>query len=279
MRRRPKIHRLNVQTLQRGNVGATQRVSLLVIAAVIAVMAMATAALAGPERSNVQTSKRSNVETKWDAGQKDLLASMEAESADQAKTEKSKESGEPVYVTLLSFIFKLALVVGLAYGTIWVLKRFNVQGLKRSSEHTIRVVENTTLAANRSLHLVEVGSKRLLVASTPGQISLLTEVESEQPAVEKKLADAAPSIVATGKDQTGKTACATTNFKDQLTSYLGARFLGTVGSASVDRSDDQMVRRSEDTAVLVAQQIRDTSAFLQDKVLVVARARKGLRDA
>lgn len=184
--------------------------------------------------------------TKWDAGQKDLLASMEAEKT----TARAKE--EPMYMTLLSFIFKLAVVVALAYGTIHALKRLNVHGLKRSSTQTIRVVENTSLAANRSLHLVEVGSKRLLVASTPGQISLLTEVDSEQLTVDIREGSAPAETV--------NCELSTVNsFGKQFASFLGAK----PDTGDAERN--------------VAQAIRGSSAFLQEKIMAVGRMRRDCR--
>lgn len=272
MLRRPKI--ANSQQSIVNNRSLSVRVMLPLLMACVAALVLLAGSVAAAKtdasRPSTVDHRPMTSQTKWDAGQKDLLTSMEAEAADQSKANKPKDTDEPIYVTALSFIFKLVLVAGLAYGTIWVLKRLNVQSLKRSNDHTIRVVENTTLAANRSLHLVEVGTKRLLVASTPGQISLLTEVDSEQPAKKDAVVSTIPGSTETNREST-KVAGTSPNFKEQLTSYLGTRFLGTVGSNPCVKPDD--------TARRVAQEIRDTSSFLQDKVLVVAGTRKGFRDA
>lgn len=254
------------------NVGVLEclKVPVLVLAVVLAMGipaqseagALRGSSVAASQPSNLQTSKPSNAKlTKWDAGEKDLLASMDAETAKSSKT-----NDEPVYITLLSFIFKLALVVVLAYGTIFALKRFNVSTFKRANVQSIRVLENTSLAANRSLHLVEVGSKRLLVASTPGQISLLTEIDKELSS-EKPAVDSAEVTV----DRVRPLPTLNTSFKQHLSTFMASQPLNI---PTLGRSDAPV-----ESAANVAQIIRGSSAFLQEKIMVVGRLRKELRDA
>lgn len=179
----------------------------------------------------------------------DLLAKLEAEAANgQATDALSKEKQEPVYITLLSFIFKLAVVVALAYGTIYALKKLNVGALKRNESGLIKIVENTTLGTNRSLHVVRVGDKTLLLASTPGQINLLSEVDL-------------PIEELTATEESTGDSGAATSFTDRLNMCLG----GAVDSG--------------DAASNIAGLLRGSSAFLQDKIAALGNLRKKLKDA
>ena len=171
-------------------------------------------------------------------GEKDFLASLEAgeEQAPEAKE-------PPVYVTMVRFTLSLALVLGLAYATILGLRRFT--GLKTAMGavgRRIRVVENTPLGANRALHLVEIGQRRLVLASTPSQVNLIAEMSADD--LPEPMAPEPP-----------------TGFKDQLATFLGAK------------------PDSENSASNVAQMLRDSTAFLQGKIGQIGSIRRRLRDA
>jgi len=184
---------------------------------------------------------------KADTGDKDFLAAL---NADTEKEPSAKEP--PVYVTALSFIFKLGIVLALAYGTIYALKRFNgFKGTLGSGGQRIRVVENASLAANRSLHLIEIGSKRLLVASTPNQVNVITELDPDDSSNASDHATVqGPAVPAQVK-----------NFKDQLSTFLGAR------------------PDTGDSARNVAHMLRESSMLLQERIMQVGRMRRKLRDA
>lgn len=224
------------------------RKPLSIIAYVLVGILLLGVAYAGVKGSNTPTSNLQSPTTKWDLGQKDLNPIVSTDNG---------AKDEPIYVTVLSFIFKLAVVVALAYGTIYALKRFNVGSLQRSNTHQIKVVENTTLGANRSLHLVDVGAKRLLVASTPTQISLITEMQVD---------DVPPAMIPGGiehrvdNDQAIKPSNGQT-FGDQLSSFLGAKL------------------NNADVSTNVARTIRSSSTFLQEKIMELGRLRRNLRDA
>lgn len=160
-------------------------------------------------------------------------------------TKDSKEAPkeQPAYVTALGFISKLALVLLLAYCTIYVLKRFTgTTGAMGQGRQRIRVIENAGLAANRSLHLVEVGSRNYLVASTPNSVSLIAEIDPadlpEVPEAEQQ-----------------------SSFGQQLTQFLG------------QRADSGRAAQS------VAEMLRESSTYLQDKVREVGGIRRKHRDA
>jgi len=191
-----------------------------------------TAASSSPSGTPVgKNAPNAGVQTDW-------LAQREALDA---KPSAPDEPSTPV--TVASFLLKLALVLGLCYATMLGLRRFtSVKNAVGASRGRIRVVENSTLGANRTLHLIEIGSKRLLVASTPNQVNLLTELDPgdvTEPAPEQPRA----------------------SFKEQL-----ALFMGNKADASK-------------SARTVAQMIRDSSSHIQDRVREVGSMRRNLRDA
>jgi flagellar biogenesis protein FliO len=80
---------------------------------------------------------------------------------------------------------KLIAVLGLAYGSLMLLKRLGYGGagaLSRSSGdgQQVRVVSSIALAPNRSVHVISVpGGKTLLVGATPTSVNLLSELDAE----------------------------------------------------------------------------------------------------
>lgn len=175
----------------------------------------------------------------------DFLASLEAAGkGDAPKKEPS------LGMTLVRFVMSLALVLALAYATILGLKRFT--SMKTGVGHSgrrIRIVENSQLGPNRALHLVEIGGRKLLVASTPSQISLITEIEADQASTDGAgVSDIGP--------QTSDLA-----FRDQLAMFLGSK------------NDSEKVSRS------VGQMLRESSTFIQDGITRIGSLRRRLSDA
>lgn len=194
------------------------------------------ACYAGDAAVAADTKVTASSSAKTESGELDFLSTCDV-NAEQ----KQVESQEPVYLTAIKFIFKLALVLGLCYGTILALKKFSgMKGHFGCGGQKIKVIENSSLGSNRNLHLIQVGSKKLLVASTPGQVSLVAEVEiedSEEPVQAQQM----------------------TAFKDQLSSFIG------------NKSD------ATSSARTVAEMLRDSSTIIQDKVREVSGIRGRLR--
>jgi flagellar biogenesis protein FliO len=76
---------------------------------------------------------------------------------------------------------KLAAVLGLAYGSLVLLKRAGVGGAGSSKSGGnaagLKVVSSLALAPNRSVHVISVpGGKSLLVAATPNQVNLIADL-------------------------------------------------------------------------------------------------------
>ncbi|MCS6861101.1 MAG: flagellar biosynthetic protein FliO [Abditibacteriales bacterium] len=81
----------------------------------------------------------------------------------------------------LGLVIKLAVVVGLIYLTVYVLKLWMAKKpllLGMSAQGDIKVLETVGLGPNRALHLVTVGEQKLLLASTANAVQLICEVES-----------------------------------------------------------------------------------------------------
>ena len=80
----------------------------------------------------------------------------------------------------IDLFLKLGIVVALAYASLALLKRYTVGAARPTS--LLQVLDSTTLAPNRSVYVVRVGEKRLVLGVTQTQISTLAELEPEAPA-------------------------------------------------------------------------------------------------
>ena len=91
-------------------------------------------------------------------------------------------------VGAIDLFVKLGIVVALAYASLAVLKRYTVGATRPTS--LLQVLDSTTLAPNRSVYVVRVGEKRLVLGVTQSQISTLAELEPEAPSAARKLPEA-----------------------------------------------------------------------------------------
>ena len=80
-------------------------------------------------------------------------------------------------VSLLRVIGALIFVAALAYLSLLALKGTLSRNAGGGSRRSVRVVETVALGANRTLHLVEIQGKRMLIGSTPGQMTVLSEID------------------------------------------------------------------------------------------------------
>ncbi len=86
----------------------------------------------------------------------------------------------------------LAAVVGAIYLLFWILRR--TAGRKITENDLIHVLGSRSLAGNRSLHLVEVGSSVFLVGASDGGVELISEITDKESldSVKLKAAEEAP---------------------------------------------------------------------------------------
>lgn len=78
---------------------------------------------------------------------------------------------------LITVVFALAGILGLAVGFLYLMKRFMPM---TGGGRRMRVVESVSLEPRRALHLVQVSGRYLLVGSTDGSIRLIAELDPEQ---------------------------------------------------------------------------------------------------
>ncbi|MHB8620773.1 MAG: FliO/MopB family protein [Chloroflexota bacterium] len=81
------------------------------------------------------------------------------------------------FLTIASLALKLAIVLGLIYATVWVLRFFSGRSKGPfASASAVSILETTRLAQNRDLYLVDVADRVLLLGATGSTIAVLTEI-------------------------------------------------------------------------------------------------------
>ena len=90
-------------------------------------------------------------------------------------------------MNLFASILPLVIVLGMLAGVLWWLRWASRGQVGRASGRLIRVVETVDLGAGRCLHLVELGGRGLLLASTSQRCELISELETLP--IEKPLED------------------------------------------------------------------------------------------
>ncbi len=98
--------------------------------------------------------------------------------------QNTNPTGESSYLTSTGLAFgvflKLGVVVVLIIGLAIILRKWQ-SNIKAGTSKQIEVVETIHLSQHRSLYLVNVGGKTLLLGGTDQSISTLTDVSSEDP--------------------------------------------------------------------------------------------------
>lgn len=162
--------------------------ALLVLVAVVAVMSRPSGARSPETRSVLPTQELYGVQADGP-----LFATPTAATTDDAGATPVVVSKQPAPIgvqepagagfDLLDIGIKLAAVLGLAYGSLVLLKKAGVGGAGRLSPGVLngadgmRVVGTVTLAPNRSVHALRVPDGRtLLIGATPNSVNLLTEL-------------------------------------------------------------------------------------------------------
>jgi flagellar biogenesis protein FliO len=86
-------------------------------------------------------------------------------------------SGASFFVMILETMLALGLVCGLAYVVFrWVLPRLNAA---RSAGSMVRVVDRIGLDARKSLMVIEVAGRWLLIATSEAGVQLVSELDAE----------------------------------------------------------------------------------------------------
>lgn len=83
-------------------------------------------------------------------------------------------------------LLNLGLVVGLIYGSLYLLRRWQGGALGARPARQLAVLETTRLSPRQAVHLIQVGERTLLIGATDQAVTLLVEVQP-QPEVEPEL--------------------------------------------------------------------------------------------
>ena len=83
----------------------------------------------------------------------------------------------------MDLVLKLGAVLALAYVSLAALKRYT-SGAVSQRGTLLEVLDSTTLGPNRSVYVVRVGQKRLVLGVTQNQITPLAELDDEAPVVQ-----------------------------------------------------------------------------------------------
>jgi flagellar biogenesis protein FliO len=114
-------------------------------------------------------------------------APLFAKPADEQSTDTPAPGPQPLGVQespglgfdLADIAIKLIAVLGLAYGSLLLLKRAGVGASSKGggSAQAMRIVSSLALAPNRSVHVIKVpGGRTLLVGATPNAVNLLADL-------------------------------------------------------------------------------------------------------
>lgn len=88
----------------------------------------------------------------------------------------AQAGGVEFFFMLLQTMLTLALVCGLAYIIFrWVLPRLNIA---RTSNSMVRVVDRVGLDARKSLYVIEVAGRWLLIASSEAGVQVISELDA-----------------------------------------------------------------------------------------------------
>ncbi len=102
-------------------------------------------------------------------------------TTDQIEASTNSQFGGAVMPSLLKMFSALVVVLFCIYGSIFFLKK--VMGKKLSGNKinkTLEVLETTYLAPKKSISLVRIANRSVLVGVTEQQISVLTELTDEE---------------------------------------------------------------------------------------------------
>ncbi|MEQ1637518.1 MAG: flagellar biosynthetic protein FliO [Methylococcales bacterium] len=96
--------------------------------------------------------------------------------------ESTQVLGQPAQafsnVNILNWLLALLMVLGLFFICVWMLRKFS-QGLGQAHPHKMRIVGGIALGLREKVVLLQVGTKQLVLAVTPGRIKTLTVLEGD----------------------------------------------------------------------------------------------------
>ncbi len=115
-------------------------------------------------------------------GGKRMIDSGETISGQNSPVSSTAPVGSTFY-SLLRIVSALAVVIGCIYGGIFLLKRLSGSRSGQGSSHrALEVLETAYVAPKKTISLVRVADKSVLVGVTENSMSVLAELDPEQTA-------------------------------------------------------------------------------------------------
>jgi flagellar biogenesis protein FliO len=85
-----------------------------------------------------------------------------------------------LFGAILRTMFSLAIVLGLIYATLWLIRRFTGSSMDPFFEGPVRVVGRVYLSPKVVVHFLRLGDELLVIGAGAGGISLLTTIRDER---------------------------------------------------------------------------------------------------
>jgi len=82
--------------------------------------------------------------------------------------------------SMLRMVSALIVVIGCIYAGLWLLKRSMGRRFSSGSGRSLEVLETTAVAPKKTISLIRVGEKAVLVGVTDSGMTMLTELSPEQ---------------------------------------------------------------------------------------------------
>jgi flagellar biogenesis protein FliO len=140
---------------------------------------------------------------------------------------------------LLSMLGSLAIVLGLFFGLIWLMRRGMPKGTRLVSSEVVEVLGRASLGGRQQMHVVRFGNKLLLVSLSPGGAETLSEIT--EPAEVDRLA---------GICQQSHSNSATNAFRQVFRQFGDDRTAGGVRGSSSKSGGDGLARKAIVPAVM-----------------------------
>ena len=133
---------------------------------------------------------------KAEAGEQQIKSAdlPESEQSQNDNSNLQSQDDSPVSLTgtpgtlklFYKMLFSVFLVIILGTAVVYISKKL-MPRLTNSSGKQIRVIETTHLAPRKGLHLIQVGTQRLLIASTNDSVTMLADVTCSATSFENQL--------------------------------------------------------------------------------------------
>jgi flagellar biogenesis protein FliO len=113
--------------------------------------------------------------------------------------EEPKRTELPLGSVLLDLFTKLIVVLGIGYVSLLALRKWMGKSgtLPPAPGRLINVLESTSLGTNRSIHLVQVGPKIILLSSSHEQITVISDIHDPEFAAQLTAPSPPPSFSST----------------------------------------------------------------------------------